>query len=133
MSTHLNPDHTHGLDVLAAVQTLRADAAPLAAALVRAGRIALPEASVAPMLALLDGLGYADTAAGTKDAQRAMLAAWSGAQGRESGSPGEPAVWDALAGMGLAEQAHAAVVFALSVAYAGAQRASSGEAGQALH
>jgi hypothetical protein len=125
----MSPDDVHGFELLAAVEALRPDAAPLAAALVRAECIAVPWAAYAPLLALLDGLGHMDTTAGSEAAQSAMVAAWRGAQARVPGGPvSAPAAWDALAAMDLVGQAQAAIMFALHVTSAGLLRAQSDDA-----
>ena len=125
MTTNLEPDRAYVLELLAAAQTLRPDAAPLVAALVRGGCLVVPDPE--PLLALLDGLGHGDTTAGTEAAQGAMLAAWRGVHAPVPGVPPEVGPWLALAEMGIWDQARAALVFALAVTHAGMVRAASDE------
>jgi hypothetical protein len=113
MNRHMDPDRLLGLELLAAVNTLRPDAAPL--------------------LALLDQLGHDHTATCTEAACSALVAAWRGAQDRTPGARPNGSRWLVLADLGVAEQAHAAVTFALNVAHASVERAASDDAGPLLH
>lgn len=133
MSTDtMNTNLAHGLEMLAAVQTLQPDAASLAAALVRWGCICVP--NVEAMLAALAAQGHDTSPAGTASAQRAIVTVWHAAQRRvPGGPPGDPAAWQSLVDLGLMEQAHAAIAFALGITQAGVQRALGGDSAHALH
>jgi hypothetical protein len=126
--THMDPDRAFGLELLAAVQALPAGAAPLVAVLVRDGCISVPNHEA--MLAALEGLGHAAPPAG---AEAAVLAAWRASQARAPGATPDPTTWQPLADLGVLEQAHAAIAFALNVAMAAMQRATSDGTALRLH
>lgn len=127
-------DEAYGFELLAAVEALTPDAAPLAAALVRGGCILVPRDTYAPLLAALDSRCGADTIESNLLAQAAMPAAWRGSQARvDGGQVGAPAAWQALAHMGLWQQACAAVIFGLSVTSAAMHATASDETSTSLH
>lgn len=99
--THMDPDQAYGLELLAAVRALPAGAAPLVAAMVRDGCVAVPNAEA--MLAALAGMAGAGGAAATEAAGRAMVRAWRAAQARAEGAQPDPTHWQALADMGAGE------------------------------
>jgi hypothetical protein len=127
-------DEAYGFELLAAVEALSPDAAPLAAALVRGGCIVVPRDTYAPLLAALDGRSWGDTIASNLLAQVAMLAAWRGSQARvEGGQVGASYAWQALADMGLWQQACDAVMFGLSVTSATMHAVTADEHAPMLH
>ncbi len=129
--THMEPDQSYGLELLAAVRALPPGAAPLVAALVRDGCVAVPNAEA--MLEALAGLGGSGGAAASDAAGRAMVRAWRAAQARAAGAPPDPAHWQALADLGVVEEACAALVFALTIACAAGERAACGEVAPLVH